>query len=269
MRSYIIATATVLIASLAISDCHAETQRQRHLPYIRAASDCIANSVRRDYGFREAVKSNIFRPLIVRAYASCTFELQRMVVTHNEIYGGGGEQFLTVDYDADIERAVRTRLGTVIVETQATMSREAEQQAAAEAQAKAARIEADNRAKVAMAEKQALAKRTQELVRDKMFSCIGREASTMMLTNESAEVVAKAAMIFCRSDVDAMSVATGDVISADSDTPVNGSLLRQQAEISVRELVTAYVVKARGNMLSSKSNLNPPADQLPTVTKNF
>ena len=258
-----------LATLIAAGDARAETQRQRHLPYVRAASDCIANAVRRDYAFSDAVQTDSYRPLILRAYSACSTELTRMMAAHDQIYGSGGEQFFTVDYNNDIERAVKTRLAGVIEETRSNLARAAEMRATADAKAKADRIEAENRAKAAQAEKLALAEKTQDLVRERMFGCIGKEAASMILTNETAEVVAKAAMVFCRSEVDAMSQVTMEVFEARSGDVGSRTAFRQQAETIVRELATAYIVKARGAMLSSKAAPPTGNEQVAMPPKSF
>lgn len=252
---------SVFLSTVLCNEANAQTQRQRHLPYIRAASDCIANAVKRDYAFADAVETDNFKPLIGRAYDPCRSELVKMMQAHDEIFGGGGAQFLTVDYAADVERAVKTRLAGAIEETRSNLARAAEQRALADAKAKADRIEAENRAKAAQAEKLAVTKQAQDLIRERMFNCIGKEAATMILTNETAEVVAKAAMVFCRSEVDAMAQVTMDVIEAEAGEVRSKSAFRQQADTTVKDFVTAYIVKARGAMLSSKGRRgnNEPA----------
>ena len=61
--SVVVASATLVTVVLGDA-ANAQTQRQRHLPYIRAASDCIANAVKRDYAFADAVQTDNFKHLV-------------------------------------------------------------------------------------------------------------------------------------------------------------------------------------------------------------
>jgi hypothetical protein len=112
----------------------------------------------------------------------------------------------------------------------------------------------------AAAEKKAVLQKSRDLIRTKMLGCIGKEGAPMLLTNERAEVVAKSAMIFCRSDVDALVQATIELVELESGRPANRQAVKQVAETRVQELVVAHVVRSRGEMLNRR-NQGTPAPQ--------
>ncbi|WP_089177095.1 hypothetical protein [Bosea sp. AS-1] len=130
--------------------------------------------------------------------------------------------------------------------------------APAEARANPQATEKD---KAARAEKKALLEKTRDLISGKMLACIGREGASMLLTDEKAEVVAKAAMLFCKSDVDALTNATIELIENEEGRPANRSAVREAAEKRVQEVVTAHVIRTRGNMLNKRV---PPGNSVPS-----
>lgn len=71
----------------------------------------------------------------------------------------------------------------------------------------------------------------------------------MLLTDERAEVVAKAAMIFCQNDIDALVKVTTELVENESGGPSDRSLVRKIAEDRVRDVVTAYVIRSRGDLI--------------------
>lgn len=121
-----------------------------------------------------------------------------------------------------------------------------------------------------LAEKKATIEKARSLIQTKMLSCIGREGASMLLTDEKAEAVAKAAMIFCRSDVDALVQATVELIEVESNRPADRNIVKRNAEQRVLELVTAQIIKRRGEMLNRRNQspppqVAPPASSLPPV----
>jgi hypothetical protein len=121
-----------------------------------------------------------------------------------------------------------------------------------------------------LAEKKATIEKARALIQGKMLSCIGREGASMLLTDEKAEAVAKAAMIFCKSDVDALVQATVELIEVESNRPADRNLVRRNAEQRVLELVTAQIIRRRGEMLNRRTQpppppVAPPASSLPPV----
>ena len=97
-----------------------------------------------------------------------------------------------------------------------------------------------------------------------MLACIGREGAPMLLTDEKAEVVAKAAMLFCKGDVDALTNATIELIETEDGRPANRNAVRDAAEKRVQEVVTAHVIRSRGEMISKgQRQQTPPAPARP------
>lgn len=110
------------------------------------------------------------------------------------------------------------------------------------------------------AEKKAVLEKSRDLIRSRMLACIGKEGASMLLTDEKAEVVAKAAMIFCKNDVDALVRATIELIETEAGRPSNRSAIREAAEKRVQEVVTAHIIRTRGEMIGrGRSPAQPPA----------
>lgn len=113
----------------------------------------------------------------------------------------------------------------------------------------------------AKAEKKAVLEKTRDLIRTRMLTCIGREGGPMLATDEKAEVVAKAAMIFCRADVDALAQAIIEIQEHDGTRPVDREAVRRAATQRVQDVVVAQIVKSRGEMLNRRNQTPsaPPA----------
>lgn len=120
--------------------------------------------------------------------------------------------------------------------------------------------QAAEKEKAARAEKKVLLEKTRDLISGKMLACIGREGASMLLTDEKAEVVAKAAMLFCKNDVDALTNATIELIENEQGRPANRGAVREAAEKRVQEVVTAHIIRTRGNMLDKRV---PPGNPAP------
>ncbi|HEV2555107.1 MAG TPA: hypothetical protein VGV17_15235 [Bosea sp. (in: a-proteobacteria)] len=103
------------------------------------------------------------------------------------------------------------------------------------------------------AEKRAVLEKTRDLIRARMLTCIGREGGPMLATDEKAEVVAKAAMIFCKADVDALAQAIIEIREHDGARPVDREAVRRAATQSVQDVVVAQIVKSRGEMLNRRN----------------
>lgn len=232
-------------------------KRKRHLPYIRNATDCVANAVGRNPLFATAVESNAIGALLPDAVRACTDPMATMITMHDMIYGGGGMDFFKGPYLSDVERAVRSRLAPRIASMRADMERAAEQ-----------RKEAASKAAAERAERVASAEKVRDLIRERTMSCIGKQALPMLVTDEKAEVVAKAAMLFCEAEVNALVAATYDVISASGES-ANEANVRVAARKRVEEVVTAHIIKAKAELiLNSQSNRDrekAPAAASPTL----
>lgn len=270
VRTLIVIGILALTAGPTLAQSESE-KRHRHVPYVRAATDCVAAVVRRDDEFDSAVAYDKFHPLIGRALSVCQQSVALMISTHDTIYGFGGQAFFSGPYYNDLERAVRARLATQISSSRANAERlaadrqEAETRAQAERQAVAARtlaereaaaaraeaqqLEAETRAKAARTERVELLEKTRDLIRTKTLVCIGKEGATMLLTDEKAEVVAKAAMIFCQTDIDALVRVTTEIVEAETGTQSNRPQVRGIAESRVRDVVTAFVIRSRGDLI--------------------
>lgn len=111
----------------------------------------------------------------------------------------------------------------------------------------------------AKAEKRAVLEKTRDLIRTRMLTCIGREGGPMLATDEKAEVVAKAAMIFCKADVDALAQAIIEIHELDGTRPVDRDAVRRIAAQSVQDVVVAQIVKSRGEMLSRRNQAPAPS----------
>jgi hypothetical protein len=105
----------------------------------------------------------------------------------------------------------------------------------------------------AKAEKKAVLEKTRDLIRTRMLTCIGREGGPMLATDEKAEVVAKAAMIFCKADVDALAQAIIEIHELDGSRTVDREAVRRVAAQSVQDVVVAQIVKSRGEMLNRRN----------------
>lgn len=125
---------------------------------------------------------------------------------------------------------------------------------AARANPTAPQTEADRQDR---AERRAVLEKTRDLIRARMLACIGREGGPMLATDEKAEVVAKAAMIFCKADVDALAQAIIEIQEHDGARPVDREAVRRAATQSVQDVVVAQIVKSRGEMLNRRNQ--PPA----------
>ncbi|MET3890053.1 hypothetical protein ABIE41_001129 [Bosea sp. OAE506] len=103
------------------------------------------------------------------------------------------------------------------------------------------------------AEKRTVLEKTRDLIRARMLTCIGREGGPMLATDEKAEVVAKAAMIFCKADVNALAQAIIEIQEHDGARPVDREAVRRAATQSVQDVVVAQIVKSRGEMLNRRN----------------
>ncbi len=103
------------------------------------------------------------------------------------------------------------------------------------------------------ADKRTVLEKTRDLIRGRMLTCIGREGGPMLATDEKAEVVAKAAMIFCKADVDALAQAIIEIQEHDGARPVDREAVRRAATQSVQDVVVAQIVKSRGEMLNRRN----------------
>ena len=236
--------------------------RRRLVPYIFAASNCVARATRSDFEFRLAVTTDNYRASIDRAIGVCSQPLATMAQTYDSIYGAGGAQFLSGAYATDLERAVRKLLATDIASERRAAQKDENDRRAAEARALTDRLAAESRAAVAQKEKVALLEKSRDLIRTKMLDCLSREGASMLLTDEKAEVVAKASMILCQADVDALVRSSMEIEQSERGGVAELSGLSAAIENRVHDTVTAYFIKARGDLIGRSLKASAPSPQI-------
>jgi|HubBroStandDraft_6_1064221.scaffolds.fasta_scaffold208723_2 hypothetical protein len=146
----------------------------------------------------------------------------------------------------------------------ASLRRQDDEERAAQAWADADRLDAERKDQEARTEKVAVLEKSRDLIRDQLLGCIGREGASMVLTDEKAEVVAKAAMIFCQSDVDAWVRSSMEITSTQEGQPSNPQAQHEAIEKTALDVITAYVVKARGELIRKSLDPKAPATATPS-----
>jgi hypothetical protein len=146
----------------------------------------------------------------------------------------------------------------------ASLRRQDDEERAAQARADADRLDAERKDQEARTEKVAVLEKSRDLIRDQLLGCIGREGASMVLTDEKAEVVAKAAMIFCQSDVDAWVRSSMEITSTQEGQPSNPQAQHEAIEKTALDVITAYVVKARGELIRKSLDPKAPATATPS-----
>lgn len=226
-----------------------QEKRRTHVPFVRATTDCIAQNAPLHLNFRSSVLSNNLLPVLQDiARTKCRDVSVDMVVAHNRIYGGGGMEFFYGPYMRDLERAVRNRIKPRIDSVLAEEARLTEVRRAEAEKAAALRAEQIQTAESVTA-----------AVRTRAYACVRREAGTMILTSERAEVVARAAAVFCRNDVEALAEAVRQEARAKGANPSID--LDAMAKDKVTEIVTAEIVKLRAELLKAPEE---PKSRQPT-----
>jgi hypothetical protein len=128
-----------------------------------------------------------------------------------------------------------------------SLQRQNDEERAAQARADADRLDAERRDQEARIEKVAVLEKSRDLIRDKLLGCIGSEGASMVLTDERAEVVAKAAMIFCQSNVDAWVRSSMEIASAQDGL----TLVQQRGDVlGVHERASSPLLRATTARLS-------------------
>lgn len=211
-------------------------KRRAHVPYIRAMTDCVALHAQQDPNFRQAVvASNLFPLLNEIARSKCVGLAAEMALAHDRLFGSGGIDFFNGPYLKDLERAVRARAKSKI---DSILAEEAQMAAFRKAEAE--------RAAAAQAERVQTAESVTAAVRHRTYACVRREAGSMIMTSERAEVVARAAAVFCRNDIEALAEAVRQEARARG---LNHSIdLEGLAREKVTEIVTAEIVKLRAEL---------------------
>lgn len=120
----------------------------------------------------------------------------------------------------------------------------------------------------ALAEKKAVLEKSRDLIRARMLGCIAREGRSMLATDEKAEVVAKAAMLFCQADIDALSQAIIEIQELGSPRPVDREAVRRAATQRIQDVVVAQIVKSRGERLNRREQGEPKAPGGPNASNS-
>lgn len=102
--------AVSLLAALPAFAQQASVDQQRRkiaLPFIRAATDCVAQVVATNPIAARAVTDGRGLDLMRTSYATCRAEIDRVERVHDEMHGSGtGKSFLLTAYANDLPRAV-------------------------------------------------------------------------------------------------------------------------------------------------------------------
>lgn len=106
------ANISFLLCFLVVGAAEAATEPQKrraHVPYVRAATTCIAHQVRRQLGQDRAAES--VSAALKTGILLCRETVERMVAKHDRIFGAGtGRKFLEGAYAADLPRAVSAQI---------------------------------------------------------------------------------------------------------------------------------------------------------------
>ena len=191
MRALLLCVAALVAADVS-SAAQAQTQQQTerarraaHLPFVRAATNCIANVVLSHPDALDAYRSDTLDRLVMDGIEQCGPALRRMADAHDRIYGAGtGFQFTTGPYHDGLDQAVLARVRPVLARrTPAT-------------HAAAVRAASQRREQVARLQ------RTRDVLRERLYACTNRELARLARSNEAATVLAEAAMTICRREID-------------------------------------------------------------------
>jgi hypothetical protein len=215
--------------------------RKAVVPYIRAATDCMANAMRVDPAFADAAIANDLSPLRSNAFKVCTEPMVSMIIAHDTAYNQGkGMEFLKGPYSDDLDRALRVRLGEEMVRIRL---RKLEEEKAKEQEFAAKKARAD------------------ELI-TKAYDCVWNELKVMLLAKETSEDVSNAAITLCRLERDA---AISEIMSA---FKLSGNLeTRIRSEKTFKDKVLAIVIKMRA--IADNSVREDGRKSLPSTARDF
>ncbi|QCI67854.1 hypothetical protein [Phreatobacter stygius] len=214
---------TVVFAGAADAQGDADRRRQV-LPFVRDATDCISRAAREDREFTRAVLAGNLPPLLARAKSRCIDQLAAMSIAHDRIYGpGSGGAFMRGPYEADLERAVRTRLKAEIDQISSQL-----QQAQG------------------------------ERARDEFFDCAFAAAERMLRSNEPAESIARGAMSVCHAKLGAAIEALSGALGGGRVSAEDERYLEER----VRDRLIAAII-ARRSDLAASAPATAPATRAP------
>lgn len=223
-----------------------EAQKRRLLlPFVRAATDCFANTVRQRGDLADGYQLGRMRTFLGDAIPACSEQIRVLSQQHDVIYGPGtGHTFVTGPYFADLERAVLSRIRPEIDrQIAAAEQRRAEERARAEV------------AEAAQRRRMATLKDTEKMLIQSAYECANTQLRRLMSSNERAEVITEAAMTICNREVKAAIDATNNVMQAESPsirpTLETDELLRNAMRKGVQ--ANAVVMRAERNAPPSAS----------------
>ncbi|MBN8943828.1 MAG: hypothetical protein J0H01_30250 [Rhizobiales bacterium] len=211
-------------------------RRQSVQADINRATDCITQRVRTHSGFRAAVLAGDISDLLGEALRPCAEHILAMSAAHDRNFGGGtGRAFVMGDFNERLDADVRARLKPQIDRILASRGQQPrQQQLTAES----------NRARAAA------------------YECAYREAARMLRTNETAEAVAKAAVLLCQVQVQIAVRAIGRAVGLNTVTP----RMEREMDTIMRDQVMAQVIARRGDLANQSAN--PPPPQAATAGRN-
>lgn len=214
----------------AYAQAYSEAQKRRlHLPYIRAATDCYANTIAANTTALDIAREGRWHDAIRATGDACNSLAGQMVRTHDQIYGSGtGLPFYQGPYLEDLPRAISARLKDVI----ARRNVEVEQ--------------ADTARKARLSE----ANRARDLLRDRVYACTKSELTSLVASSETAEILATAAMTLCNREVQAALDAAMEAYRLDGGTDLR---VRDELRTVIQRNVVTSAVQARAAFAKSTS----------------
>lgn len=194
MRALIVTA--LAIGTVSGASAQTETERRRaHLPFVRAATDCIARSIAANDTALGHGAAGRWGDATSIVFEICRPQLQQMVNAHDQIYGGGGIDFFRNAYTNDLPRALSTRLQADIQRRAVRLAEQEQREREAAAQ----------RAQAANAQREA----RQTALRDGIKSyaeCLAKEAAAIVpFSSEGAETIATVSETKCRSERERLS----------------------------------------------------------------
>lgn len=224
------AAGSVLFAVDAEAQSDAE-RRQGMQHYVNRATDCITQVVRTSSGFRAAILAGNLDDLLLKAVRPCSDHIVAMSAVHDRNFGAGtGRAFVMGPFNDRLEAGVRARLKPQIDRILASRGQQRQQQ---------------NQQLTAEGDR----------ARDAAYDCAYREAARMLRTNETAEAVAKAAVLLCRQQVQVAIRAVGRAVGLNTVRPQ----MEREMETVIRDRVMAQVIAARGDLANQAASPAPPS----------
>jgi hypothetical protein len=212
-------------------------KRRLHLPYVRSATDCFARSIQENTPALDLAREGKWYDALSAVGKVCETAIITMIDVHDRLYGpNSGSMFFKGPYLDDLPRAVGTRLKDAL----SRRSAELEQASAAQRQ----RIDE--------------ATRTKDLLRDRMYECTTKELAELVVSAESAEILATAAMTICNKEVQAALDSAVQLMRLQGSS-TDG--LRDELSGVVKRNVVTNAVQARANARQA----SPTAQSLPAA----